>query len=206
MENTGNDFSKFINLNEDIDLFLRRIDKIDWFSNCGKNYQTELHYDYVLEESIAIVQQNVTRANNYAGVITIENLFQEATHRTYSYLRNSEKINLSVGNLEVNDWVQLRERIITKLNTYDFDRIDKKYHQNLELKKPVDGFAFKLLVSAIMEIYCKRMFPEIPTFYEKIMQVYEDGHLITGWNGKFPSPYLFTAKPIDNKKGQLRIW
>lgn len=206
MENTENDFSKFINLDEDIDLFLKRIDKIDWCSNCGKNYEAELHYEYVLEENITIAQKNVTKTSNYAGIITIDNLFQEATHRTYSYLHNNDKINLSVENLEVNDWVRLRERIITKLNTYDVEKIDEKYYQNLEFKKPVNRFAFKLLVSAIMEIYCKRMFPEIPTFYEKIMQVYEDGHLITGWNGKFPSPYLFVAKPIDNKKGQLRIW
>jgi hypothetical protein len=33
-----------------------------------------------------------------------------------------------------------------------------------------------------------------------------DGHIITGWKGKFPSPYLFTDKPIDNKKGALVIW
>ena len=202
----GNDFSKFINLDEDIDLLLKQIDKIDWFCNCGKNYEAELHYDYVLEENIAIVQKNVTRNGNYAGIITIENLFQEASHRTYSYLRNNEKINLSVENLEVNDWVQLRERIIAKLNTYDFEKIDEKCYQNLELEKPFDGFAFKLLLLTMMETYCKKMFPEIPTFYEKIMQIYEDGHLITGWNGKFPSPYLFVAKPIDNKKGQLRIW
>lgn len=206
MENTGNDFSKFVNLDEDIDLFLKRIDKIDWFSNCGKKYDAELPYDYVLEENLAIVQKNFLKANNYAGIITIENLFQEATHRTYSYLRNNEKINLSVENLDVNDWVQLRERIIAKLNAYDFEKIDEKCNQNLELEKPVDGFAFKLLVATMMEIYCKKIFPEIPTFYEKIIQVYEDGHLITGWSGKFPSPYLFVAKHIDNKKGQLRIW
>ena len=59
----------------------------------------------------------------------------------------------------------------------------------------------------MMEKYCKKIFPEIPTFYEKIFKIYDDGHVITGWKGKsFPSPYLYIDKPIDNKKGKLIIW
>jgi hypothetical protein len=201
-----NDFDKFTNLNEDIDDFINQISKIEWFVSCGDNYSKKLGYDYMLEENIEIAKKNITRTNNYAGVITIENLFQEASHRTYSFFHNNNQINLTLNNLELNSWCNLRKKILVKLNELDLSNIDKKYNQKFEFKKPVDSFVFDLLLLAIMEKYCKRIFPEIPTFYEKIMPVYIDGHIITGWKGKFPSPYLFVDKPIDSKKGKLVIW
>ena len=202
-----NDFDKFIGLNDDFDNFIELISKIDWFINCGNNYSKELEYNYQLEENVDIVKKNITRSNNYAGLITIENLFEEATHRTYCFLRNNNKINLSLENLKLNSWCNLRDKIVVKLKKTEIIKtINNEYYRKFEFKKPVGGFAFKLSESAIMEKYCKRIFPEIPTFYEKIIQVYMDGHTITGWSGKFPSPYLFIDKPIDNKKGKLIIW
>ena len=202
-----NDFDKFIDLNNDIDNFIELISKIDWFVNCGNNYSRELEYDYQLEENIDSVKKNITRSNNYAGVVTIENLFTEATHRSYSYLRTNNKINLSVENLKLNSWCNLRDKIVIKLKKTEIIKIiNNEYYRKFEFKKPVGGFAFQLSKAAIMEKYCKRIFPEIPTFCEKIMQVYVNGHTITGWSGKFPSPYLFVDKPIDAKKGKLMIW
>ena len=198
-------FDEFINLNDDIDNFIELINKIDWFNNCGNKYSEELAYNYTLEENIEVVKKNIIRSNNYAGIITTVNLFEEANHRIYCYLRNNQNINLSLENLKLNSWVNLREKINKRLNKTDFSHIDDKYSQKFGLKKPLDRFPFRLS-SAIMEVYCKKHFPETPTFFDKILKIYEDGHIITGWKGKFPSPYLFVDKPIDNKKGTLIIW
>ena len=52
------------------------------------------------------------------------------------------------------------------------------------------------------------MFSEIPIFFERILKIYLNGHIITGWKGKFPylPQHIFNDKPIDNKEGTLLIW
>jgi hypothetical protein len=167
-----------------------------------------LEYNYILDENIETVKKNLKRPNNYYGIITVKNLFEEANHRIYSFLKNEEKINLSVENLNQNSWVNLSHIIHEKYNENEniFNDIDKKCYKTFGLKKQVFTFVYYLYEGTMREKYCKKIFPEIPIFFEKILKIYEDGHIITGWKGKFPSPYLFVDKPIDNKKGVLIIW
>jgi hypothetical protein len=203
-----NDFSGFIGLDDAIDGFIENINEISWFNNCGNNYIEKLEYNYILDENIETAKKNLIRSNNYSGIITVENLFQEANHRLYSYLKNNEKINLSVENLKLNSWVNLREKIAAKIkeNENIFNNINEIYYKKFEDKKITYNFPWYLSLLMIMEIYSKKIFPEIPVFFEKIMKIYIDGYIKTGWRGKFPSQYLFIDKPIDNKKGTLIIW
>jgi hypothetical protein len=115
---------------------------------------------------------------------------------------------LSVENLKLNSWVNLREKIAAKIkeNENIFNNINEIYYKKFEDKKITYNFPWYLSLLMIMEIYSKKIFPEIPVFFEKIIKIYIDGHIITGWRGKFPSEYLFIDKPIDNKKGTLIIW
>jgi hypothetical protein len=201
-------FNGFIGLDDDIDGFIKNINEINWFNNCGNDYIEKLEYDYILDENIETVRKNLIRSNNYSGIITVENLFQEANLRLHSYLKNNEKINLSVESLKLNSWVNLREKITAKIeeNENIFHNINEKYYKKFNVKKTAYTFLWYLSKLMIMEIYSKKLFPEIPVFFKKIIKIYIDGHIITGWKGKFPSPYLFIDKPIDNKKGSLIIW
>ena len=204
----NNNFGEFIGLDEEINHFIKYMNEINWFNNCGTNYIEKIEYNYISDENIETVKKNLRRSNNYFGIITVENLFQEASHRIYSFLKNNEKINLSVEDLKKNLWFKLNEIICAKYNENEniFNNINEKYYKTFELKKQSITFIFWLYNNAMKEKYCKRIFPETPTFFEKILKIYEDGHIITGWKGKFPSPYLFIDKTIDNKKGMLIVW
>jgi hypothetical protein len=147
----AHDFDAFIGLNDGIDQFIEKVNKINWFSACGNNYTENLAYDYVLEESIETARKNLSRYNNYAGIITTINLLHEGSGRIYSYLKNHKKVNLSLlANLENNSWVNLREKIISKFKVDNivsnddgvltFKNIDEKYYKALDFKKPTDTF------------------------------------------------------------------
>ena len=204
----SNNFDDFSNFTYDFEQFIENISKIDWFKNCGTNYNVKLYYNFVLDNNIEIVRKNLNRENNYKGIITVENLFQEGAHRIYSYFKNNNKINMSVENIEKNSWKNLMDKTIVEIKKKEIvlKTINEKLFLKLEINKPINTFVFNLLKYTMMEIYCKKYFFEIPEFFEKIFKIYEDGHLITGWKGKFPSPYLFVEKLIDNKKGELIIW
>ncbi|MDR0433513.1 MAG: hypothetical protein LBH21_00450 [Gracilibacteraceae bacterium] len=204
----ADNFNGFIGLDDDVDGFIKNINEINWFSNCGNDYIEKLEYGYILAENIETARKNLIRSNNYSGIITVENLFQEANHRLYSYLKNNEKINLSVENLKLNSWVNLRGKITAKIgeNENIFNNINEKYYKKFNVKRTAYTFLWHLSTLMIMEIYSEKIFPEIPVFFKKIIKIYIDGHIITGWKGKFPSQYLFIDKPIDNKKGTLIIW
>jgi hypothetical protein len=204
----NSDFDKFIGLDDEINCFIKYMNKINWFNNCGNNYIEKIEYSYIFDENIETVKKNLKRSNNYHGIITIENLFEEATHRIYSFLKNNEKINLSVEDFKQNSWVNLNEIISTKYNENKniFNDLNEKYYKIFELKRQASTFVYYLYKNTMQEKYCKRIFPEIPAFFEKTLKIYEDGHIITGWKGKFPSPYLFVDKIIDNKEGMIIIW
>jgi hypothetical protein len=210
------DFDKFIGLDNDIEDIIRKVKEINWFNNCGNNYAEKLEYNYILDENIEATKKNIVRYNNYNGIITAENLFSEANRRIFSFFHNNGKINLDLD-FTKNSWVKLREKIVSGFSEsevvfhdtnggFDFIDITKKCKERLDIKETIPNFIFVLLCSIVMETYCKRVFPEIPTFFEKVSKIFIDGHLITGWKGKFPSPYLFVDKTIDKNKGNLILW
>ena len=203
-----NSFDKFFGLNADVRSFIEYIKDIDWFKNCGNIYSETLEYDYFIDENIETVKKNLIRSNNYAGIVTVGNLFEEGIHRIYCFFYNSKMINLSLENMEKNSWNNLTNKIIEILKEKEnvLKIIDGKYYNKFGIKNNISSNIFQLIYSTMIENYCKKIFPNIPTFFEKINKIYIDGHVITGWKGKFPSPYLDVDKPIDNKKGKLIIW
>jgi hypothetical protein len=189
--------------------FIKRARNTKWFHNCGNPYSEKLEYDYILDEPIEAVRKHITRGNNYAGIVITENLFEQANLRLYNFLKHRGRINV----LQDDDiWGRLRETTIPGLKeAIDFDDVNAILRGKLELKKgfTVTDKVCLLLYSTIRERYYKSLIHEIPLFYEKIIKIYFDGHLITGWKGTLPSlasQSIEPDKPINRKKGTIILW
>jgi hypothetical protein len=195
----------------EIEEFIKQAQSANWFDSCGRPYSEKLEYSYVFDENIESVRKNIKRENNYAGIVITENLFEQADWRLYNFLKHNGRIKARSPD---DPCVRLLDTSIPKLKEkIDFDEINKKFCGKLELKLK-KGFAVTdniclLLYCAIREMYYKSLVEGIPLFYEKIIKIYFDGHIITGWKGKLPplsSQSIEPDKPIDTKKGTIIIW
>jgi hypothetical protein len=200
-----NNFIGDIIFNNEIEEFIKTVQSINWFNNCGNIYSEELEYKFFLDKDIESVRKNVTRNNNYAGIVITKNLFEQANLRLCNFFIHCGKYNM---------WTPLMEATIRKIKeNINFNDINGKYLKKIELTPKKNFYIsdniFLLLRSSIMEMYCKNIINGIPIFYEKINKIYFDGHIITGWNGKLPplaSQSIEPDKQIDNKKGTIIIW
>ncbi|MDR2519286.1 MAG: hypothetical protein LBD13_07765 [Spirochaetaceae bacterium] len=202
---------KEIIFNNETEGFIKIVQNSSWFTSCGNPYSEKLEYDYILDDNIESVRKHITRGNNYAGIVITENLFEQANLRLYNFLKHNGEINV----LQHDDiWGRLRETAIPRLKEFiDFNGINEVFCRKFELglKKgaAVTDNVCLLLGSTIREMYYKSLINGIPLFYEKIIKIYLDGHLITGWKGKLPlltSQSIEPDKPIDRKKGTIIIW
>jgi hypothetical protein len=197
--------------NNEIEEFIKLAQNINWFNSCGNPYSEKMEYEYIFDENIESVRKNITRSNNYTGIVITGNFFEQANLRLYNFLKHNGKIKV----LQHDDaWGQLIKTAISRLKeNINFDDINEKFCRKFELKLK-KGFTVTdnvclLLYSTIREMYYKSLKNEISIFYEKIIKIYFDGHLITGWKGKLPSltsQSIEHDKPIDNKKGRIIIW
>ena len=192
---SDNLFGGKIEFNEKMNQFIESVKSIDWFSNCGKNYTKKLFYNYCLEtEKKSIKKLNYLR--NYKGFVTLENLNIQADRRLDSYLTKYHK--------KEHDWTWNKLiGVINKQFTNNFINIDNDFSNKFYTKK--NNYIYRIFRNILCELFFVEHIPNLPIFYNNVFEVFIDGHVIIGWEGKF-NWNDFNEKPIDPTDSKLIIF
>ncbi|MDP4147486.1 MAG: hypothetical protein Q8936_23960 [Bacillota bacterium] len=151
-----------------------RINRIDWFCNCGSNPYVENSFE------VKFVHSWEDAVNNYSQSLW-EDTTLEARNELTSFLNNKYRQEYAKWN-EVTKEAKsfLEKNVVPKINI-----IKEKY--NLD-----DVFTDCVkwdLLGAIME-YSYKECKNRPTFFLEILSIYELGHFPCGWEGEWPKGKL----------------
>jgi hypothetical protein len=184
-----------IEFNKKMNQFIESVKTIDWFSNCGKNYTKNIFYNYYLEgEEKSIKKLNYIR--DYKGFVTLGNLLIQADRRLGSYLTKHHK--------KEHDWTWNKlADVINKQFANNFINIDNYFSNKFNTKK--NNFIYRIFRNTLFELFFVDHIPNLPIFYDNIFEIFIDGHIIIGWEGKF-NWNDFNEKPIEPIDGKLVIF
>jgi hypothetical protein len=196
-------FGKKIIFNAKMLELIEQIKSIDWFCNCGKLYNEHLYYEYIVVGNKIDAVKQLKKERNYRDFTSLTNLTIEANRRLGHFLdQYHEKDAQWTWNNLVDS---INKRFMNNSNEFDFESVDRHFSQefNIENKQ----WIYRIFRSTMIELYFLGYIPDIPTFYTKIFKIFQDGHVITGWDGKFPSHETsFSTNPIKTEDGKLLIW
>ncbi|MDR2914078.1 MAG: hypothetical protein LBV74_04495 [Tannerella sp.] len=196
-------FGKKIVFNKKMLDFIEIVKHIDWFSNCGVLFDERLYYKYVMVKNKEDAIKQLRRERNCKNFTSLTNLIIEANRRIGHFLdkyyeKESQwtwnKLIDSINKKFMNDSIEL-----------NFIEIDERFSRefNIENKR----WIYRIFRGVMIELYFIDYIPDVPTFYMKIFEIFQEGHIVTGWNGKFPlhdTTSLIT--PIEIEDGELLIW
>ena len=196
-------FGKKILFNEKMLDFIEVVKQIDWFSNCGALFDDCLYYKYVIIKDKNVAVKQLNRDRNYKDFTSLTNLIIEANRRIGRYL---DKYYERESQWTWNNLVDfINNKYMNNSIELNFINIDKKFSQDFNVKDK--RWIYQIFRATMIELYFVDYIPEIPTFYTKIFKIFQDGHIITGWEGKFPSHEATSLTiPIDVEDGKLLIW
>jgi hypothetical protein len=184
-----------IEFNEEMNQLAESVKTIAWFSNCGKNYTKKIFYNYYLEaEEKSIKKLNYKR--DYKGFVTLGNLLIQADRRLGSYLAKHHKKEHD------RTWNKLAD-VINKQFANDFINIDDRFSS--KFKTTGNNFIYRIFRNTLVELFFADHIPSLPIFYNNIFEIFIDGHIIIGWEGKF-NWNDFNEKPIEPVDGELIIF
>ena len=183
--------------------FIELTKQIDWFSNCGRPYDISLYYKYITinEKDDAIKQ--LKKERNLKGFTSLTNLLIEANRRLGLYLDKYAKKEAQYTFNSLADTIN--KRFMNNSHEVDFMKIDKHFSQEFSTENK--RWVYRIFRSTMTELYFLDYLPNIPTFYTKIFQIFQDSHVVTGWEGKFPShETTFLNTPILSADGKVFIY
>ena len=193
-------FRKKIIFTDEMNQFIETVKEIEWFNNCGKVYQKKLFYNYELE-NIENASKKLNYVKNYKEFFILENLYITADRRITNFLReNNEK--------EYNwTWNKLADvvnkRFMNNSSEIDFMEIENNYCIKFNVKN--NKMIYKVFRSTLFELFFKNYMPNLPLLYDTIFEIYKDGHIIIGWEGKQIEADLWSKEPIKKTDGKIKI-
>jgi hypothetical protein len=194
-----------IELNEKIEEFIQCVKKIDWFANCGKKYEEKLYFDYVIEENVNEASKHLNQQTNSKGIVILERLLGEADSRLNWYLYNHYRKEHSV--IASGKLIQLvNKRFADDLKIIDLNNQFLVLSEMFNIKYRDYNWLQWIFNGTVFELYFLVNITNIPVFYTKIFKVFQDGHVLTGWNGKFPPQNLCLETQIENKDVKMLIY
>ncbi|AEV68930.1 hypothetical protein [Acetivibrio clariflavus] len=152
---------------------LERIDKINWFCNCGNKSDIEIIYPIKYLDNWKKAQKNCLSSK-------WEEFTLERSNENTQYLHDNYPDKYRQWNKfakEAREFIQekLQPRIVL-------------YLENNSLKREIEDSVKWDIIHAIMEqVYAEQ---KEPGFFMELLKVYEAGHLPCGWNGKWPKGEL----------------
>jgi hypothetical protein len=194
-------FGKKIIFNNEINKFINCNKKIEWFNNCGKIYQKKIFYNYELENK-KNVSKKLNYIKNYKEFVILENLFIVADSRINNYLRENSKKDFNWTFNKLADVVN--KRFMDNSNEINFMKIDDYYSKTFNTKNK--RTIYKIFRSYLFELFFIEYIPNIPIFYKNIYEIYKDGHIIIGWEGKGIEKELWSKEIIKTTDGKLIIY
>ena len=174
-------FKKKIVFTEGMNETLCSFDEIPWFSCCGVSYDKPSYYPYLQEKDPNFILQT-------AGWKFYQNEFMpcvEASWRTY-------------------------EKRASKANGLDLNSAEKRFLRDCSFPDSIDLQLCRMVQYLLVEQYFLERFPQFPLFFSRIIDIYKDGHIVLGWNGRFASHETNleneNGTPILPTDGSLIIW
>ena len=192
-------------LSNQIEKLIQEIKSINWFRNCGKEYKEYIYFQYVQENDIKIATKRLNQNVNSKGFVTLENLLINADSRQNWYLYNHfSKEHKIIANGRLADTI--RKQFKKDLTEINIDKIGIDFNDKFHVGLQKFNFISWVFWGTLFEIQLLEQVPELPAFYTKIFDVYQNGHILVGWNGKFPPQNLCLEEPITNENGNLIIF
>lgn len=154
--------------------FIERLNKIDWFSNCGKPLKNVINYevDYV---------KSWTVASKMCRDVEWSNITLEANNELTAYLHKHfpEKYH--------NKW----NKIVSEAKTH-MERIVYPKIRNFQTENNLDDEFYNSVIWDVLGIVMAYAYKECkePSFYTELLKVYESGNFPCGWKGKWPKGKL----------------
>lgn len=99
----------------------------------------------------------------------------------------------------------INKRFTDDLKKIDLSKQSLVFNEMFDINYGYDWIQW-IFNRVIFEIYFLEHIPTIPVFYTKIFKIFQDGHVLIGWNGKFPPEYLCLQTPITYEDGNLIIF
>lgn len=197
--------------NEEMEQAIENFKNIDWFANCGKLYHSEEYYNYIQEEDVMKIDKMLDRVTNYKNFVCLRNLFIEASHREENYILRMSSSVKSGKHYVIKILETINNRFLRKNDEIDFDSISKKIiiECNLNIES-VRLELYRFFQNLLLEIYFKNIYVELPLFFNRVFDIYINGHLIIGWQGRFETHDVCIVDrpitPIDPSNGKLIIF
>jgi hypothetical protein len=186
---------------DEMNNFTEIVKKIEWFNNCGNIYTKKLFYDYDLEN-----QDNVSKKLNYVKdyreFVTPENLFMMADRRTANYQRKNAERDYNWTWNKLADVIN--KRFMNNTKEINLAEIDNNYSIRFNVKNK--RILYKIFRSCLVELFFMKCTPNMPIFYNNIFEIYKDGHIIIGWEGKAIEKDIWTAEAIKTTDGRIIIY
>jgi hypothetical protein len=153
---------------------LDRINKINWFENCGKSLKIELSIDIVYINSWEEAKEHYHDENWESATL-------EARNELTSFLQKNYRSQYVLWN-----------KLVKEAKEF----LDKQVVPKIELqreKNDLDQLFLECvkwdILNAIMEhTYLKSS--DGPVFFLELLKVYESGNFPCGWKGKWPKGTL----------------
>jgi hypothetical protein len=194
-------FSSKIQLSDKIEKFILCVKNINWFKNCGEKYLGKIEYDVIFEESLSNASKHLIQ-ENHGNFKNIENLFGVADSRLNWFFEKNIRKEQSTRNR----LIDFMNRRFKNNKEIDFNDIENNYCKVFSINKPRYNWFYWMFSANIIEMYFQDNFKNIPIFYSQIIDIYKNGHIITGWQGKFKSQDLCLDTPIEKQDGKIIVY
>lgn len=195
---------KNIEFNEKMNSFVENFKNNDWFVNCGNKYNAFSYYEIHQEFHKLKAQERLNQKRNSKNFTSLDNLIIESSRRLHLYLQTYHPEENQVTWNKVAK--SINKKFYNKKEIIDFELLSKQLENKCDLVG--DLYMYRLFHGTLMELYFSEYLKDIPLFFVNIFDIYKNGHLIIGWEGKFLSqekhPNIFT--PIEKTSGKIIIF
>ena len=199
-----NIFGRKIEFNDKMNELIETVKGINWFSNCGKVYTKDLYFNYKLENENNTLKK-LNQKRNYKEFVILENLFIAADRRKDLFLyRHHYKEHQYTYNKLMD---RINKRFMNNINEINFVEIDSNYWNkfNINNRKKYTSI-YGIFRITLAELFFDSYISNIPIFYNHIFEIYKDGHIVVGWEGKAIEKELWNEEPIKQTDGKIIIY
>ncbi|MCM0665516.1 hypothetical protein [Flavobacterium tyrosinilyticum] len=156
------------------DPFFEKINNIEWFSNCGKEFSiSDFPFKIQFLSSLDEMQKNISSQK-------WEDFTLEATNRLTVYLHKNNRNNYL-------DWNRITE--IKKSNLKHVETTAKKFAEKHNLDKNIVDDVLWNVLGAAMEDYYISINKRIPIFFKHLLEIYSRGNIPCGVIGNIKEDF-----------------
>lgn len=189
-------FFKKIIFDEELIANIQLLSKTNWLSNIGEPIDNiDCKYKIMqvtsAEEALRYLQYEISQK----GIVTLNDLLNEGSNRSSGYLSDYRQREFDTEWNEVskkaNEYIDIA--LINKME----EKFNKKYKTNVNLH------LLEYIYDYVHCLYFKNNDLKFPTFALDVFDIYNKGHVIVAFKGKFLSSY---NQPISPEDGTILIW